>query len=696
MRNISGFHYNEKVPFQFNLYALVILLAAAFSTLIGLSLWKNRKDDQALFLMIGILLGAEWSWMQGFESLSTHLPTKVFLAQLSYIGIYGAIPFFLLFTLKYVGLDRWTTISRAVFIFILPVVIILLCWTNQYHFLIWSGFVYNPEDPRNVITYLRGPLYWLGVAYIYSLVIIISLLLFSHIRTVKGLLRQQSITIALGVAPVFIASLMYLATREVFGGYDFTPIGFAMMGGIFYLGARYLGLFSIYPIPRSAILESFENGVIVIDAQDRIVDCNPASEQYLNDIRQRAIGMLIFEAIKPISGLDEAIKQEKDFLLDFSTRENMEISISGRILSKPGEADYGRLLTFTDVTKYKQIEAVEKEHRELAEAYRDVLVALTSTLDFDGVLDQIITNLQRVMPNTMTNLVLIDSDGVGKVVRSVGYKDHSLEEWVKTIHFRTEDVATFRQMIETGKPILVNDAHTLNTWVNKVDNIRSYIGAPIHIKGHTLGFINQDNLEPNFFSEELALRLQSFADLAAIALENARLFKLTQDLAIMDDLTGLNNRRHFFKLAFNETRRSLRFNYPCSLIIFDVDNFKSINDMYGHPMGDQVLKDVARQILSCVREIDICCRYGGDEFCIFLPETDLHGATNLTDRIIATFHNQPMVSNLFSIKITASFGIAQLDNYSQTIDDLLSHADHALYTRQNKMVETDMKFGMSN
>jgi diguanylate cyclase (GGDEF)-like protein len=115
-----------------------------------------------------------------------------------------------------------------------------------------------------------------------------------------------------------------------------------------------------------------------------------------------------------------------------------------------------------------------------------------------------------------------------------------------------------------------------------------------------------------------------------------------------------------------------------------VDNFKEVNDQYGHPMGDQVLKDVSRILKGCVREIDVCCRYGGDEFCILLPETDLHGAANLTKRIINTFHNQPMVSNLFSIKVTASFGIAELNQNTQTVDDLLSHADHALYkAKQN-------------
>ena len=539
--------------------------------------------------MVGILLGAEWAWFQGFENLSTVLSTKVLMAQLTYVGIYGCVPFFLLFTFKYIGKERWTTTKWVVSLLIVPLIVILLCWTNQYHFLIWSGFVFNPDDGSNLVIFLRGPLYWIGVIYNYILFMVICYYLIINILSARGLLRQQTVMLALGTTPVLISNILYIFARDTIRGYDFSPIGFAMMGSVFFLGIKRLRLFSVYPIPPSAILDGLSNGVVVIDNMGIIVDCNPASEKFIVVDRHKAIGMPVSVVFKPIPGLEDVRMLISGIPFEFLDPSDQTVcTLTSQVLKRPVDVEYGRMLTFSDVSKYKQIESVEKEHRELAEAYRDVMVAMTSTLDFDTVLDQIMANIQRVMPNTMTNLVLIGEDDIGRVVRSFGYKEHGLQDWVNNIEFRMDEVATFRKMIETRKPIIVNDTHADDSWISKVENIHSYLGAPIHVKDRTLGFINQDNPIPNVYTDDQAMRMQTFADLAAIALENARLFKRTQEMAIQDDLTSLYNRRHFFSLAFSETKRSLRFDYPCSLVIFDVDNFKTINDRYGHPMGDQV------------------------------------------------------------------------------------------------------------
>ncbi len=636
-------------------------------------------------LLAAMILGLEWSIALFLEMLVKDQETKVFFGRLQYLGIYFSLPVFFWFIMVYTGRGTWITRNRMIALLIVPIVMNILAWTNDYHHLVWSGFVFDPDPSKNLLYYLRGPIYYFAIAYNYSLFIVIYALIISQAVSSKGILRRQAFTLLLGPAPVVLANLNYLVSVGPLRGYDLTPVGFALMGAIFYFSTIKQRLLSVTPISPAIILDGITDGIVVLDEQNNIVECNLASEKFLTDTRANIIGKPAESVLAGYPNLAGLVDQSNANKLELELDKDSEtFLIESREIADKHQQVAGRLLSFKDITLRKQVEDKEKEQRQLAEAYRDVMVTLTSTLEFDEVLDRIMENIHKVMPYGMTNLVLIGEDGIGRVVRCIGYENEDFLHWVQSVEFIIDEVVTYRKMIETGKPIIVPDTHKVDFWVKKDDLVHSYMGAPIQIKGHTLGFINQDHADPDFYTPEQAERLQTFADLAAIALENARLFKLTQDMAIMDELTRLYNRRYFFQLAAIEVKRSLRFTKPCSLVIFDVDNFKDINDMYGHPVGDQALKNVASTLLSRVREVDICGRYGGDEFCILLPETNLTGATNLTQRILETFRTLQVTNHIFSTKITASFGIAELDDSTQTVDDLLSHADYALYQAKQK------------
>jgi diguanylate cyclase (GGDEF)-like protein len=667
-------------------YSIILLLTVVLSGFIIIFIRKTHIEKQSRILQMAILSGMEFSLFLGLENLVTGFQQKVLFAKISYLGIYSCVPFFLWFTLLYTRKEYYVTKNRVIALFVIPVFLNILAWTNEYHHLLWSGFVYSSNPNSNLLIYLRGPLYWFGVAYNYLLFIFIFIFLISDIFLTQGIIRRQSITLLLGSLPVILANVIYLAASGSLRGYDLSPIGFALMGLIFFIGIKRYRMLTFFPVRPSAILDGIQDGIVVLDQQDTIIDYNPAANQYIQGGRDKVIGTQVQTGLNNYPGLLSKLTSEENFGYEiFLDSDNSRVVfVECRKIQDTHQNGYNRLLTFQDITIRKQVEGKEKEQRELAEAYRDVLVALTSTLEFDKVLDLIMENIHKVMPYGMTNLVLIDPDGIGRVARCIGYENKSVLEWVKTVEFHMDKVRTYQIMMETGKPLIVHDTHKADYWLYKQNNIHSYLGAPILIKGHTLGFINQDHSDPDFYNEEQAERLQAFADLAAIALENARLFKLTEEMAIVDGLTGLFNRRHFFQLTANEVKRSIRFDTPCSLVIFDIDNFKDINDLYGHPFGDKVLKDVTKTLMECVREIDICGRYGGDEFCILLPETDLEGAKNLTERVLETFRTLVVSGSVFTAKITASFGLAALDANTQTVDDLLSHADFALYQAKQR------------
>lgn len=179
-----------------------------------------------------------------------------------------------------------------------------------------------------------------------------------------------------------------------------------------------------------------------------------------------------------------------------------------------------------ELAKRKQAEAAEREQHILAKALRDTAAVINSTLDFDEVLDRILTNAGRVVPHDSANIMLVEQDRIVRVVRHNGYVERGLQTWFLELRLSIDAMPSFRWMSETSKPLVVPDTQEYSDWVYlpEVRWIRSYAGVPIQSKGQTVGFLNFDSAQPGFFSPAHAERLSAFADQAAIAIENARLF----------------------------------------------------------------------------------------------------------------------------------------------------------------------------
>jgi diguanylate cyclase (GGDEF)-like protein len=152
-----------------------------------------------------------------------------------------------------------------------------------------------------------------------------------------------------------------------------------------------------------------------------------------------------------------------------------------------------------------------------------------------------------------------------------------------------------------------------------------------------------------------------------------------RNLAVIDSLTGLYNRRHFYKMGMKEVERAFADKFPLSLIMMDIDYYKEINDRYGHRAGDCVLSQLGELINQGIRKIDLACRYGGEEFAILLPETTLDQAELLAERLREAVADANMKYEDQQINLTASFGIVGLCGGTRSIEDMLSQADDAMY-----------------
>jgi diguanylate cyclase (GGDEF)-like protein len=183
------------------------------------------------------------------------------------------------------------------------------------------------------------------------------------------------------------------------------------------------------------------------------------------------------------------------------------------------------------------------------------------------------------------------------------------------------------------------------------------------------------------FDDDEQRVIEIFSAQLSMLLENLRARQKIISLADTDELTGIPNRRFFRKQLTSEMGRSRVYNVPLSLLLIDVDNFKEINDRFGHPMGDVVLSELCGAIHEILRSPDDVSRFGGDEFAVILPHTDAGGAAAVADRILKRVQDLSILSpeDDATIHCTVSIGIAQCESSDATFSDIVRRADDRLY-----------------
>lgn len=319
-----------------------------------------------------------------------------------------------------------------------------------------------------------------------------------------------------------------------------------------------------------------------------------------------------------------------------------------------------------------------RENEQLADKFYQVELKILATLNYADFFETLLSEIATVFEVPFVWFSLIEGSEVECLLRE-RYAGQ-LEKVVNRVDREVLD----RFVDGSGEVLRVNESlHRYLPLLPKqhCQAVRSMAIAPIFVDGELVGTLNQADGDVDRFSPCLnPVLLQRLALKVSICMSNVTAHEKLQGLASLDPLTGLFNRRVLDQVLQREFNRAVRYAVPLSVVFIDLNDFKQVNDTYGHAVGDLLLQHLATNLKALSRSSDFVARFAGDEFVLILPETDLTKATALLKRMTEALHELPVDFDGDELLVSLSYGIASLpDPEVVSHDQFLRKADQCLY-----------------
>lgn len=638
------------LDWQFPPYVVLTGPSALLALFLARYAWRRRSAAGAVQLTLLMTATAVWSLAYTLELLSADPQTQVLFTRLAYPGIVTVGPAWFLFARRYTGRSStpWGEHYRWV-LWVIPGITLLLVATNEQHGLIWREFHTYAYRTFSISRGTYGPWFWVHAAYSYLLLAYGTWALWVMARAQYHIYRFQSLALLVGILPPWIANGIYLAGYEPFPGLDLTVLALLLSGVMLTLGLYRYHLLDVIPVAAETILETMQDGILVINQQEVVLNLNRAASQMLGVARQWAAGARLRRLIPnlPVGKGPHEIYLNGYYL-------NIDIT---RVEKHPNL----RLVYLHNVTALQdvtdQLRAQNRFLEQLNHLTRTILLS-ENEQDVLPLLAQLSTDLFHA-----SQAFIIVGD------------ENQVEVFPPLKEGETAQRATLMtltaQALETGKP-LIKTAKSSNVFA-------SIMVLPLVSDKMRLGALCLAWKQPHHLDEIQMQRGEQVASQVSLALAKLRLLKEVQLLAVKDDLTGAYNHRYLNLTGQHLFARARRYQEALSVLMFDLDRFKAINDRYGHLNGDLLLRQVARRCQESIRASDILVRYGGDEFVILLPQTDLETATHIARRLHTAVTSTPIYLEGTTVTLTFSMGITTLDENVPNLESLIRHADQALY-----------------
>jgi PAS domain S-box-containing protein len=360
------------MDWQYTPYGLPLLVATAIAVGLAVFAWQRRPAPGAQALAVMALAIADWCLGYALELAGADLPTKLFWAKVQYPGIVTIPGAWLVLVLEYTGRKEWLIRRHLALLAVLPLTTVLLVWTTELHGLVWHHFELVRVGPSLVLTFSRGPWYWVNVAYGYGLIGLGLLLLIQRLIHTPHFYRKQILILVVAALIPWAGNGIWMTGLNPFPQLDPTPFAFTLSSLVVAWGLFRSRLLDLVPIARDAVLESMEDGVIVLDAQDRIVDLNPAAVRLIGKPAARVIGQPAGQVLSPWLNLVErhAPTPEAPYreivLGEGALQRCYDLRVSP-LRDRHGGL-MGQLIVLRDITRRKQAEEELQRAKEAAEA----------------------------------------------------------------------------------------------------------------------------------------------------------------------------------------------------------------------------------------------------------------------------------------------------------------------------------------
>ncbi len=362
------------LDWRYILYLLFLFVAAVFLVLFAFRAWRRRGTPGAAALAVLMAAGAVWAVAYTLSLGTADPSTRLFWGELKYLGIVAVPPAWLIFALQYTGREEWAPRRAAALLAIEPLVALVLVFTNEAHGLFWSSRGPSTTGPFPIIESVYGPWFWVHLSYSYLLLLLGTVFLVQALASSAYLYPGQKMALVAGASIPWIGNALNVSGLVPAGSPDPAPLAFALAGMVFAWTLFRYGPLDVVSVARDAVVEGMGDGVIVLDAQDRVVDLNPAAQHILGCTFSEAVGHPVARVLHSLTALLERHRRLEEAhgettLGNGSAPRDYDVVISS--LRTRNTARAGRLISLRDITERKR---AEKELREANKRLNELAV----------------------------------------------------------------------------------------------------------------------------------------------------------------------------------------------------------------------------------------------------------------------------------------------------------------------------------
>ncbi len=333
----------------------------------------------------------------------------------------------------------------------------------------------------------------------------------------------------------------------------------------------------------------------------------------------------------------------------------------------------------------------ERAHNDLMTLETRALYQLTRSIstvfETKQMVRHVLQSMAGIFKSDVQAFLLPDGETNAVYLNLLTHFDMAFYRLLQKKIEKTWYVLTNDRLTITEKHVIEIPNRNINTRglkIKKESHIRSWLSAPLNVGDKEIGLLCVASADQGRFRDFHLEFLFIIAEMVARVLENIRLNEQMKKFASLDGLTGIFNHRVFQEKMEEHFSLSLRYNTPLSLVMLDIDHFKRFNDTHGHQTGDDVLKSVAQTLQETVRDVDVVCRYGGEEFVIILPQSKRVNALQAAERFRKAIETREFRVEEKSLRITASLGVSSFPDVNLLKhEDMISQADTMLYEAKN-------------